>query len=86
MTSWEYLFVRVDETNGVWKPSIVNREELVDWKNGPLVEQFIMNMGDEGWELVSFCPVYVDTRYGPVILYGGVKVDWIQVIFKRPKL
>lgn len=63
MTRWEYLTVRLEnfglngEKIGV---KYLNGQELKDWKKVS-VEQFLNQLGNNGWELVVGLPAYSGT-------------------------
>jgi hypothetical protein len=55
MQKWEHLSV-VFSTDGVGKTMwarFINNQELTDWKNGPTMQDYIRQLGEEGWELVT---------------------------------
>ena len=71
MQKWEYLVVIACDH----RIEIVRGAKEKDWKgdNRPLMSAFLMELGADGWELVSYI-VYPDVR--------GMSRD---MIFKRPK-
>jgi hypothetical protein len=83
MPKWEYTFVRVEEARGMWRPRYVDGEELSDWKHLSSMQVFINEMGEQEWELTSFCPFW-STSYAPM-KDVDLTIDYIQLIFKRPK-
>lgn len=66
---WEYREVIFREFRG-WRPRYIDGRERWDWKEAPLMLDYLRQAGDEGWELVSVGEVhkYQKTAY-----------------FKRPK-
>ena len=66
---WEYREVIFREFRG-WRPRYIDGHERWDWKEAPLMLDYLRQAGDEGWELVSVGEVhnYQKTAY-----------------FKRPK-
>ncbi len=49
---WEYLEVTFREVRG-WRPQIVNGRELARWKEKPVLQAYLAELGAEGWELVT---------------------------------
>ena len=72
--AWEYSVVSFQEYRG-WRPRYVNGSELFDWMEGPLLHDYLAQMGAEGWELA--------TASSGERLYG--LSDKHQLYFKRPK-
>ena len=71
MTKWEYLLLISKITvGGDEKPWIINGHGLRGWDKGPDLLDYINQLGDEGWDLV--------TEYKEAV---GVRGYW----FKRPK-
>ncbi len=76
---WEYLFVQMDGSY----VTTINRQELTkydeSWKlinqsELPLIDVFLTEMGDQGWELVA------------VVTDPSLKLPMHrEVFFKRPK-
>lgn len=66
---WEYREVIFREFHG-WRPRYIDGHERWDWKEAPLMLDYLRQAGNEGWELVSVGEVhnYQKTAY-----------------FKRPK-
>jgi hypothetical protein len=50
MPIWEYLYVNEIENH----VKMVNHVELRDWKRGPRVVDYLNQMGQQGWELVTY--------------------------------
>lgn len=76
MQKWEYLFVRSAfaqprNRNDPLRPHFINGQELRDWERGPTIYEFANQMGEQGWELVSFS-------------YQG-EYPQPSMVFKRPK-
>ena len=49
---WKYMSVRFRDYRG-WRPRYVNGSELSGWKNGPLIEEYLNQLGQDGWEMVG---------------------------------
>jgi hypothetical protein len=52
LQAWEVREV-VFRDYGGYRPRYVNGEELDDWKNGPLIHDYLNQAGAEGWELAG---------------------------------
>lgn len=72
--TWEYALVSCQDYKG-WRPRYINGHELSDWTNGPLIHEYIEQMGADGWELAA--------ASSGERLYGSS--DLHQLYFKRPK-
>ena len=83
MPKWECMHVRVEDAKGMWRPRYINGQETSDWKRASSMEVFISEMGEQEWELVSFCPFW-STR-SSLTKPADLTVVFIQLIFKRPK-
>ncbi len=74
---WEYLFVHIARASGYqggsWRPYQLNEQVLPNWEKGPLWHAYFQELGEQGWELVTFDEGLVDNK-----MVGG-KV----AIFKR---
>ena len=53
MQKWEYLFVTAYVADGNWHPRYLNAIEVQDWDKGQTLQEYINDVGNEGWELVS---------------------------------
>lgn len=53
MQKWEYLFLSTGVAGGILRPYYQNDEELPNWKKGPPVHQYVQELGEQGWEMVS---------------------------------
>lgn len=71
---WEYCLVSFQDHRG-WRPRYINGNEVKNWMNGPLMHEYIEQMGEEGWELAA---ASAGER-----LYGSA--DSHQIYFKRRK-
>ncbi len=71
---WEYRLVSFQEHRG-WRPRFVDGTAVENWTEGPLMHEYLAQMGEEGWELTSAC--------SGERLYGNM--DKYQFYFKRPK-
>lgn len=50
--SWEVREV-VFRDYGGYRPRYVNGEELEGWKDGPVIHEYLNELGAEGWELAG---------------------------------
>lgn len=69
---WDYRIVTFQDYKG-WRPRYRNGQELKDWTSGPLIHDYIAQMGAEGWELAA---ASAGER-----MYGSA--DHHQLYFKR---
>jgi hypothetical protein len=56
MKKWEYMIVIAAHTGGKnnrLAPQIVNDQVLKNWRKGPSIYEYLNQVGDDGWELVS---------------------------------
>ncbi len=51
-SQWEYMSVRFRDYRG-WRPRSVDDRELPGWKEGPLIQEYLNQLGVEGWEMVG---------------------------------
>ncbi|MBN2472541.1 MAG: hypothetical protein JXN59_17580 [Anaerolineae bacterium] len=55
---WEYLFIQVSAARGftstTWRVFAVNNNPLPNWERGPEWQDHFQQLGEQGWELVSF--------------------------------
>lgn len=72
--AWEYLLVSFQEHKG-WRPRYLNGQEVPDWMDAPVIHDYVGQLGEDGWELVS---ASAGQR-----MYGLTDVR--QLYFKRPK-
>jgi hypothetical protein len=72
MTKWQYLIVRFDYFAGDLRATSVNGDDIRDRPVKPSLDKFINELGDQGWEAVTF-------NYTPGHGYGFV-------ILKRPQI
>lgn len=49
---WEYRLVSFQDYKG-WRARFINGRELPDWTGGPLIHDYLAEMGKEGWELAA---------------------------------
>ncbi len=74
MTKWEYMYVvAIEQPPHDWHPVTVNGKEFEKWKFGrgfigPDLHEFLNQLGQEGWELVSAAPYYEQIRNYLLIL------------------
>lgn len=78
-TRWEYLFVQVSPARGftttTWRAFAINNEPLPNWERGPEWQDYFQQLGQQGWELVTFEEHFLTN---PVV--GGK-----LAVFKRPQ-
>ncbi|GEM_PF-1626337 len=76
-THWEYLFVHVGHARGfhesTWRPYKVNGKELPKWEKGPHWQDYFHELGNQGWEFITFEETFIEDT-----LIGGK-----LAIFKR---
>jgi hypothetical protein len=53
MQKWEYLRIQLDFSGGHFYVHFIGGEELTNWTQGPKVSEYLNNLGDQGWELIS---------------------------------
>lgn len=53
--AWEYQEVVFREFRG-WRPRLVDGVEQRNWKQAPVIVDYLRAMGQAGWELVSLSP------------------------------
>ena len=71
---WDYVLVTFQDYKG-WRPRFINGAEVNDWMGGPLIHEYLEQMGEEGWELTA---ASAGER-----LYGNA--DNHQLYFKRQR-
>ena len=49
---WEYREV-VFRDYGGYRPRFINGEEQVNWKQAPVIHEYLNQLGEQGWELVA---------------------------------
>jgi len=49
---WQYRLVSFQDYKG-WRPRFINGVELPDWSHQPLIHDYLSQMADDGWELVT---------------------------------
>lgn len=74
IAAWDYLIVSFKKHQG-WRPAFINGKKIKDWENGPEMQDFLAQQGEEGWELA--CASSGETMYS--------QSDDYQLFFKRPK-
>jgi hypothetical protein len=70
--SWEYRVVSFQEYKG-WRLRFTNGVELRNWMGAPLIHEYIAQLSQEGWELITAC--------SGECLYGNA--DKYQLYFRR---
>jgi hypothetical protein len=73
-SAWQYRLVSCQEYKG-WRPRYVDGEEMADWMEAPPLAEYLAQVGEQGWELVSACSG--EKMYG--------LADRYQLFLKRPK-
>jgi hypothetical protein len=73
-SKWEYQVVTFQDHRG-WLPRFINGKETPDWINGPALDIYLAQLGDQGWELVA--------ASSGERMYGAG--DRLQLFFKRRK-
>jgi hypothetical protein len=54
MQKWEYLSLVADlDSKHYWHPKVIDGKEIENWEKGADLSQYIKQLGDEGWELIS---------------------------------
>ncbi len=71
---WDHRIVSFQNYRG-WRPRYVDGVEAAEWMAGPLLQDYLNEMGAQGWEVAGAASGHP--------LYGSA--DAYQVIFKRPK-
>jgi len=72
MTKWEYLVIVCTRNFDHYRANFYNSTELKDWKKNPPIPEYLNELGQQGWELVSTLPV-------------GETVGQMHLFLKRPK-
>ena len=61
MQKWEYLFIEADwagkgfmRISGVLKVRWINHEEREGWKTGVGFHDYLNELGEDGWDMVTF--------------------------------
>lgn len=49
---WQYRVVSFQEHKG-WRARFVDGVEIPDWSSGSLLHEYLQQLGEQGWELVS---------------------------------
>lgn len=63
MVKWEYLVILASNTGGSENrlaPQVENGRLIKDWQKGPNIYEYINELGEAGWELVT---TETPTRY-----------------------
>jgi hypothetical protein len=68
---WDYLFLSSCVAGGILRPHVENDQELPHWRKGPSLHEYVQQLGDQGWEMVSHS--YPSCGSYPTL------------VFKRPK-
>ena len=69
---WKYRIVSFQDYHG-WRPRFENGVEIAGWMRGPLLNEFLDQAGEDGWELAA--------ASAGESLYGSS--DKRQLYFKR---
>ena len=70
---WRYTLVSLQDYRGL-RPRYIDGVEQKQWMNGPMIQDFLLDMGAEGWELVA--ATSGESMFGTS--------DRYQLFFKRP--
>ncbi|MCU0501356.1 MAG: hypothetical protein MUC51_06250 [Anaerolineae bacterium] len=49
---WKYRIVSFQDYHG-WRPRFENGVEIAGWMRGPLLNEFLEQAGEDGWELAA---------------------------------
>lgn len=71
MQQWEYLFLATAVAGGILRPYTVDGEELEHWRKSPPVNEYVKQLGEQGWEMINHA--YPSCGSYPTM------------VFKRPK-
>jgi phosphoglycolate phosphatase-like HAD superfamily hydrolase len=71
---WEYYVITFQDYKG-WRPRYLDGREIKDWMSGPLIHEYLADLGSQGWELAA---ASAGER-----MYGNA--DNHQLYFKRPR-
>lgn len=52
IAGWQYRVVSFQEYKG-WRARFVDGVEIPDWTGGPLLHEYLQQLAEQGWELVS---------------------------------
>lgn len=80
MQKWEYLFIHQDFVNRSWETTCPSHPELQNAVKGKTEHEISNDVGEQGWELVSYTP-FVGTPYGT----STQGLIGVRIVFKRPK-
>jgi hypothetical protein len=77
MSKWEYLSITARNANDDWRPQFREGVELSNWEKGPKLHDYLNQLGNDGWELVSetFDQQVSKWLYGSVYIDSGFK-NW----------
>ena len=53
MQKWEYIFLTATWNEG-WKVELVNGETVEDWQDGPSMFDYVNELGQQGWDMISW--------------------------------
>ena len=67
--------LRTFQAHDGWRPRFVDGKQLRDWIEGPLVHEYMAELGAQGWELAA--------ASSGERMYG--LADKLQLYFKRAK-
>ena len=51
-TGWQYRVVSFQEHKG-WRAHFVDGVEIPDWTSSPILHEYLQQLAEQGWELVS---------------------------------
>ena len=50
--TWDYLLISFSDYHG-WRPRYINGREIQQWMKAPQIHDYVNQLGEDGWELVS---------------------------------
>ena len=85
---WEYLFVfaAIAGDDGEFRVRFANDQELENWREGPTMDAYANQQGENGWELLACHPIVFtqssEQQYS-VMYYTSSELRAIEMVFKR---
>lgn len=89
MQKWEYLSIVAIQSpkDNEFRPKYVNNQEIKNWEKGSLLTDYMNEMGDKGWELVSeqrdslmwqYRRVWAESNWGKFTTQDGKKYEGLD--------